>query len=439
MRNTLKPDIAILGAGISGIPTAIMLKRLGYDVLLIEKASQPLVRFKGEYLQPYALEVFKKFGLDDALSSETGVNVTELSFEDLNLNVGIEPSSEVTVAYPTGANAKVLRHQILMQNFWGAADKELGSNFIKGADVRMDESDPHAFTKNPKLSVQLQNGSQLSIEPRWLIGCDGVHSTVRRAVGGERFIPNLSPVPGAPPQFIVGCEISDLALDPQAYKIIRAKGLSTFSFVPIESNRTRIYFNAPLESKKADWTGMLTGFLDRYPRFGKVSPSQITQLCGAPASSQFMGPAVAGNVFLAGDSIAYTSPLGGQGMNCAGRHVELLHEIFRQKNFGSAELLQSSSLKRDYEKEARSYFNNIMIVNSAMYSLFFSQNPLSQFATAQILDYWKARPEVMLKVGKVFSGLDRKSVSVGDVLQIIGISAPHISSKVLFKRVLKSA
>lgn len=437
MQKILRPDIAILGAGISGIPTAIMLKRLGYDVLLLERTSAPLVRFKGEYLQPYALEVFKRFGLEEALRPEAGINISQLSFEDVDLSAGLTPSSKVTVKYPRGAQAKVLRHQTLMQNFWNVAEKELGSRFVKGVDVRIEENDPAVFTKTPKLSVLFQDGTSATIAPRYLIGCDGVHSLVRRAMGGERFIPNLAPAPGAPPQFIVGAEIHGLSLDPQAYEIIRVKGLSTFSFVPIEANKTRIYFNAPLETGKADWAAMLTGFLDRYPRLGSVPGTQLAQLSGAPAASQYMGPAVAGNVFLAGDSIAYTTPLGGQGMNCVGRHVELLRQIFGQKIPESAELPQG--VREYYEREARAYFKNIMVVNSAMYSLFFSQNPLSQAVTAQISDYWNERPDVMLKVGKLFSGLDRKSVSMGDVFEIIGLSVPHISSRLFLKRMLKSA
>ena len=58
------------------------------------------------------------------------------------------------------------------------------------------------------------NGKEMAFEPRLLIGCDGLHSIVRRALvahapvspdgsGGSRFIMNSLPTPSAGLRFLV--------------------------------------------------------------------------------------------------------------------------------------------------------------------------------------------------------------------------------------------
>ena len=69
------PDFLILGAGIAGTALAVALKKKGLQVLLIERDSSPRERFKGEFLQSYAVKQLLSLGFD---ASFCGVNFQKI-------------------------------------------------------------------------------------------------------------------------------------------------------------------------------------------------------------------------------------------------------------------------------------------------------------------------------------------------------------------------
>ena len=61
------PRIAIIGAGLGGIPAGIMLQRAGYDVRLYEQAAQIARIGAGINLGPNVMKVMRHLGLADTM------------------------------------------------------------------------------------------------------------------------------------------------------------------------------------------------------------------------------------------------------------------------------------------------------------------------------------------------------------------------------------
>ena len=71
-------DFVVVGAGITGCTLSMGLHSQGFRVLLIEKESEVQDRFKGELLQPYAVEVLRQTGFSKILEESGGRKISEL-------------------------------------------------------------------------------------------------------------------------------------------------------------------------------------------------------------------------------------------------------------------------------------------------------------------------------------------------------------------------
>ena len=70
-------NVLIAGAGPTGLTLAIVLRRYGIAVRIIEKAPEFSIGSRGKGVQPRSLEVFDDLGVIDAIlaSGQTGAQV----------------------------------------------------------------------------------------------------------------------------------------------------------------------------------------------------------------------------------------------------------------------------------------------------------------------------------------------------------------------------
>jgi 2-polyprenyl-6-methoxyphenol hydroxylase-like FAD-dependent oxidoreductase len=60
MTNELKTDICIVGSGPGGATLAMILARLGINVILVEKSSNINREFRGESISPDSVAILEK-------------------------------------------------------------------------------------------------------------------------------------------------------------------------------------------------------------------------------------------------------------------------------------------------------------------------------------------------------------------------------------------
>jgi len=174
MSNSLR--IAIVGAGIGGLATAVLLKRAGHDVTVYEQAARFARVGAGIQMAPNAMKVLRLLGVEErlvrtAFQSDFAVSRT--------WNTG-----EVTSQLPLGRDAEQKFGAPYL--FLHRADLHAAIESVVPADV---------VRLNMKLTGLEQDGREVvlafadgtRVRADAMVGADGVHSLVREIIlGPER-------------------------------------------------------------------------------------------------------------------------------------------------------------------------------------------------------------------------------------------------------------
>ena len=168
-------DAIVVGARCAGSPTAMLLARKGYRVLLVERATFPSDTMSTLLMQPGAIARLSEWGLLDRIAATDAPRLDHVTmgFPELDL-VGLAWSAErVTCMY--GLRRTVL-DTILM-----AAAREAGVEVREGVAFEDVIRDGERV-----IGIEGRHGSErVREEARIVIGADGMRSAVAKAVGAE--------------------------------------------------------------------------------------------------------------------------------------------------------------------------------------------------------------------------------------------------------------
>jgi 2-polyprenyl-6-methoxyphenol hydroxylase-like FAD-dependent oxidoreductase len=172
-------DAIIVGARCAGSPTAMLLARKGYRVLLVDKASFPSDTISTHIIWPHAAEVMDGWGLLDRLAA-TGCPPVALN---MIFDVGPFALKGGVIDTNGGRGGFCPRRTVLDKLLVDAAVEsgvELRENFTVESLVL--DGDRVAGIKG-----RGRNGGSVEERARIVIGADGVHSFVAKAVGAPEY------------------------------------------------------------------------------------------------------------------------------------------------------------------------------------------------------------------------------------------------------------
>ena len=179
-------DAIIVGARCAGSPTAMLLARKGYRVLLVDKASFPSDTVSTHIIWPHAAEVMDGWGLLDKLAATNCPPVA------LNMIFDVGPFALKGGVIDTndGRGGFCPRRTVLDKVLVDAAVEsgaELRENFT--VEELLVDGDRVAGIKGHD-----RNGGSVEERAKVVIGADGVHSFVAKTVGAEEYdtIPPLA-------------------------------------------------------------------------------------------------------------------------------------------------------------------------------------------------------------------------------------------------------
>lgn len=186
----LEAQVVIVGAGFAGCVLAALLRRAGISCIVLEQQKRVPERYRGEIMQPYAVEVFRQTGYLDRILAAGAAKVSE--FEDLCVLDGramavrrkVQPSANLP------AEAVILRYKLMMEAFRATVRELLGDHLFEGAKVGAIERGPDGRWV---LNGVDEDGLPLRARGFLLVAADGVQSLVRRSLPFE--------VEEAPPQY----------------------------------------------------------------------------------------------------------------------------------------------------------------------------------------------------------------------------------------------
>lgn len=163
-------DVLIIGAGPAGLAAAIEAASAGFSVTVADATHPPLLKACGEGLFPSGVDALARLGI-------TLPPATTAPFYGIRF---LQAANTAEAHFP-GAPARGVSRAVLSQLLLSRA-QTLGVQFLWRTTLRsltLSAASATAHFDSPESPAT-------SLTPRWLIGADGLHSTVRRLAGLDR-------------------------------------------------------------------------------------------------------------------------------------------------------------------------------------------------------------------------------------------------------------
>ena len=293
-------DVIIVGAGPTGLALGCGLLRHGVRVRVVEREPLPPTTSRALGVQARTLEILEGLGIvDEALARGLrmeGLNAFADGSRRLHLRFeGIDSPYPFALILPQSETEQVLAGHLV----------SLGGAVERGCELASFAQDDDGVTS----VLRHADGLDETVRSAWLVGCDGAHSTVRRALGIAFEGSALES------QFV----LADVAVEGplvarEANGFLHPSGV--LGFFPMGDGRWRLVAQVPLgEHTVADPTlAELQALVDqRGP--GNVRLGDPTWLSHFRINERRVRRYRDRRVLLAGDAAHIHSPVGGQGMN----------------------------------------------------------------------------------------------------------------------------
>lgn len=282
-------DVLIVGAGPTGLMLAGELALAGIDVAIVERrVSQDLAGARAGGLHSRTLEILDQRGLVDRYLA-AGQTAQVAGFAGLMLDIGDAP---------TRHNYGLALWQSHIERLLVDWVETLAVPILRGREVT-------DFTQDGD-GVDVALGDGQPLRSRYLVGCDGGRSRVRKAAG--------IPFPGTDPTTSNLIAEVEMREEPPVWGIHRdARGIHSLSRTE-DGRRIRVLVTEPHVGAAGDPTlrDLSEALVAVYGTdYGVHSPASITRFTDATRQAARYRE---GRVLLAGDAAHVHPPDGGQGL-----------------------------------------------------------------------------------------------------------------------------
>ncbi|MFF1822297.1 FAD-dependent oxidoreductase [Kribbella sp. NPDC058245] len=296
-------EVLIVGAGPTGLTLACVLARGGVPFRLIEAAAEPQPGSRGKGIQPRTLEVFEDLGIVDRVlaNGRVGMPIRSTGPDGRVAESGGEPVEErPDLPYQLGLITPEWRIEEALR----LRLAELGGAVEFGTALSGFEQSDDGVA-----AVVVRDGVAETVEVKWLVGCDGGHSVVRKQAGIAFVGETLDDV-----RMIVA-DVAVDGLDRDAWQMWRHRE-GMVMLCPLPSTDLFQYQASigPGQDPGLELTN-LQATLERRTGRTDIRLSEPEWVTLWRANIRLVERYREGRVFLAGDAAHIHSPAGGQGMN----------------------------------------------------------------------------------------------------------------------------
>lgn len=387
----MKTQVAIIGAGPSGLLLGRLLELQGIDNIIIEAKSPDYVlsRIRAGVLEQGTMGLLREAQVSERMDREGHIHEGfALSF------LGREERIDVKAL--TGGKTVMVYGQT-------EVTKDLMDARAKSGSVTIYEADdvtPHDFYSD-KPSVTFNKDGQLhTVECEYIAGCDGFHGVARRSVPVEKiklfervypfgWLGVLSRTP------------------PVSHELIYANHERGFALCSMRSDMlSRYYVQCKLDEKIDEWSDQrfwdeLRARLPEHTANNLVTGDSIEKSI-APLRSFVAEPMQFGRMYLVGDAAHIVPPTGAKGLNLAASDVYTLYHVMRKRyKEGRLDLLDKYSeicLRRIWKAERFSWW-----MTSILHK--FSDDPFNQRIQEAELDYYTSSVAGRTTIAENYVGL----------------------------------
>jgi p-hydroxybenzoate 3-monooxygenase len=334
----MKVQVAIIGAGPSGLLLSQLLNAAGIETAIIERQTRDYVlkRIRAGVLEWGTVEVLRRAGVAARLDQEGLVHDgTFLAAQNRQFRVDFKKAC--------GKRVMVYGQTEVTKDLYVAQDKA-GTRIIEQAgDVALHDLQ----SSSPSVSFR-QNGTMHTLSCDFVAGCDGFHGVSRQAIPlslrkeFEKVYPFgwlgvLSETP------------------PVSHELIYANHARGFALASMRNPKlSRYYVQVPTDDKVEGWSDQ--AFWDELRR--RLPAQSADELVIGPSIEKSIAPLRSfvsepmrwGNLFLCGDAAHIVPPTGAKGLNLAVSDVHYLSEALKlhylHKDARGIEIYSQTALAR---------------------------------------------------------------------------------------------
>ena len=350
----MRTQVAIIGAGPSGLLLGQLLHNAGIDNVIIERQTGDYVlgRIRAGVLEQGMVDLLRQAGVSQRMDAEGLVHDGfELALDDRQVHINLKGL--------TGGKTVMVYGQTEVTRDLMAAREAVGAQTLYSAS----NVQPHDMkTEAPYVTFE-KDGESWRLDCDYIAGCDGFHGVSRQSIPSdvlkvfERVYPFgwLGILADTPP-------VND--------ELVYARHARGFALCSQRSaTRSRYYLQVPVEEKVEDWSDQR--FWDELKtRLPQALAEQLVtgpsiEKSIAPLRSFVVEPMQYGRMFLVGDAAHIVPPTGAKGLNLAASDVSTLFNILlKVYSEGRTELLKRYSevcLRRIWKAERFSWWMTSML------------------------------------------------------------------------------
>lgn len=281
-------DVAVVGGGPVGLAAALRAVAAGLDVVVLEPRgvdpAAPVDKACGEGLLPGSLAAVQALGVDPP-----GAPLTGISYEAERRRGGVWRAEHDFAAGPGRGVRRTALHAALARLVVDAGVPVFPARVL---DLAQDGA---------RVELSTDAGP---VRARWVLGCDGLHSTVRRAAGLER------PSPAGRRSGVRFGVRRHAELEPWSSRVEVHWGRDVEGYVtPVGPHEVGVAVLGPRGTTFADGLAQLPLLADRLR-----GARWTTTARGAGPLRQRARAVGSGRVLLAGDAAGYVDALTGEGL-----------------------------------------------------------------------------------------------------------------------------
>ncbi|MGW1068844.1 FAD-dependent monooxygenase [Streptomyces aureus] len=174
MAHTFATDVVVAGAGPVGLTAAAELRRRGVRCRIVDRLPERLPYAKAVGIQPRTLEIWDHMGLTRTVLEAAVPMYGQLAYlngvEQPRIDLVLPPE----VPYRFAALPQYETERILEEHL-----ARFGTAIERGTELVSFAQDANGVT----VALRTASGAEEEVRARYLVGCDGAHSIVRKHLG----------------------------------------------------------------------------------------------------------------------------------------------------------------------------------------------------------------------------------------------------------------